>query len=180
MQKHADPKIVKPRGEALKLGNIKTEFIYKGQSHRSKSLMILCVTLFFFFLLLPGTETYCHVLRLFTAFVTFEYKSSPKAKARKRPGNRTTCSLSQTITHFVNTSSSKPLDEHCQSMPQDALEFLPVDTLNMHAIKSSRHIPSVLAYYQLGTFCIARKRICDSVTVCKFGGARSFQCSVIL
>ena len=143
--------------------------------------MILCVTPFFFFWLFPGTETYCHVLRLFTAFVTFEYKSSPKAKARKRPGNRTTCSLSQTITHFVNTSSSSLWTNIAKlSMPQDALEFLPVDTLNMHAIKSSRHIPSVLAYYQLGTFCIARKRICDSVTVCKFGGARSFQCSVIL
>ena len=50
-------------------------------------------------------------------------------------------------------------------MPQDALEFLSVDTLNMHAIKSSRHFPSVLAYYQLGTFYIARKRICDSMTV---------------
>ena len=49
--------------EVVKLGNIKTEFMYKGQTHRSKRLMI-CVF-----------HSTCYVLRLFPAFVTLLYQA---------------------------------------------------------------------------------------------------------
>ena len=144
--------------EAVKLREINTEFIYKGQSHRSKSLMILCYL--FLFWLFPGTEAYCHVLKPFPNFVTLlyqtrlgwgtvKYKLSPKVKAGYRPGNRTTCSLSQIFVHFVNASSSSLWTNIANTCLKMFLEFLRVDTLNMHAIKPFRHFPSVLAYYNI-------------------------------
>ena len=80
--------------EVVKLGNIKTEFIYKGQSHRSKSLMIFCVSWHWNILLLPS---FCDIT-VWDETRMRQYKLSPKSKARKRPGNRTTCSLCK---HFI-------------------------------------------------------------------------------
>ena len=96
------------------------ESIYKGESHKQKPNDLL-----YFVLLFPGAETYCHVLRLFPAFVTYiEHKLSSKTKVRKGHVNRTTCFLSQTFIHLVNTSSSS-LGRTLPIHPHDALELLP-------------------------------------------------------